>query len=220
MNDELKLIQACVKGDKAKWDEFIRKYSRLIYNYIHSTAKIKGSQLTEEAVKDIFQGIFSRLIEDIYRRLKSFKAKNGCKLASWLRTITINYTLDHLSRTKPIISLDQEDDEGNSLKDVISANLVSQDEELVNKELLTQIMFCIEKMNYEEKYFIDLYIHKRLELGRIAEVLRISRGILDVRKTRIVAKLKECFKKKGFLIYPLFAVFLLGIIYQIWFFIF
>ena len=198
MNDDLKLIKACVKGDKAKWNEFIQKYSRLIYNYIHNTAKIKGSQLTDEVIKDIFQGIFSRLIEDNYRRLRNFKAKNGCRLASWLRTITINYTLDYLSRSKSTVSLDQEDEEGNSLKDILSDNSASQDEDLINKELLEQLMFCIDKLNSEEKHFIDLYMHRGLDLGQIVEVLRIGRGAVDVRKQRIIAKLKECFRKKGF----------------------
>ena len=199
-HEELKFIRACVKGDKARWDEFIQRYAKLIYNYIYNTLRIKGCALGPDTIQDIFQGIFSRLIEDNYRRLRNFKGRNGCKFASWLRTLTINYTLDYLRRQKLTLSLDEESEEGGSLMEIIASDSPGQDEELLQKERLEQLTDCIEKLKTDEKYFIELCLAKGLAADDLMRILKINRGLLDMRKARIIAKLKECFKEKGFVI--------------------
>jgi len=198
MEEDLRLIKGCIKGNKAGWDEFLRRYARLVYNYIYNTLRIKGHDLTNDSIKDIYQGIFSHLIEDNYRRLRNFKGKNGCKLGSWLRTITINYTIDYMRRQKPAISLDEENEEGARLIEIIPDDSKGQDEELAKKERLEHLSDCIDKLNTEDKYFIDLHMHKGLGSDDLMHILKINRGALDMRKIRMIAKLKECFKSKGF----------------------
>ena len=117
--DDLKFIQGCLKGDKEVWSEFISRYSRLIYNYIYSVLSVKGRVLLSEQAEDIFQEIFHSLIKDNYKKLSTFQAKNGCSLASWLRQVTINFTIDYLRKLRPIASLDAQDEDGLSLGDTI-----------------------------------------------------------------------------------------------------
>ena len=119
MINDLEFIQRCVRGDKQAWDEFVDKYSRLIYSYIHGILKIRSQNFTQENINDIFQEIFLSLIKDNFKKLKSFKAKNGCSLATWLRQVTVNLTIDHMRRFHPAISLDEENEEGSNLKDIL-----------------------------------------------------------------------------------------------------
>ena len=107
--DDLEFVQRCVSSDKPAWDEFVERYSRLIYNYIHSVFRIKGINLShQDNINDIFQSILLSLVKDNFKKLKSFRGKNGCTLASWLRQVTINFTLDYLRSLKTDISLDEE----------------------------------------------------------------------------------------------------------------
>lgn len=196
--DDLEFIQRCVKRDKPAWCEFVTKYSRLIYNYIHSVLKVKGSILTQENINDLFQEIFLALVKDNFKKLRGFKAKNGCSLASWLRQVTINYTIDYLRRAKPVISLDEENDDELNLKDRLADDAIPVTDALANEERLIQLKDCIEKLDTEDKYFIELHINQGLSLEELKGIFRISRGAIDMRKVRLVDRLRECFRSKGF----------------------
>ena len=196
--DDLEFVQRCVKGDKPAWSEFVIKYSRLIYNYIYSVLKVKGSILTQENINDLFQEIFLALVKDNFKKLRSFKAKNGCSLASWLRQVTINYTIDYLRRGKPVISLDEENDDELNLKDTLADDAIPVTEAFADKERLVQLKDCIEKLDTEDKYFIELHINQGLSLEELKGIFRISRGAIDMRKARLIDRLRECFRSKGF----------------------
>ena len=198
MND-LEFVQRCVRGEKAAWDELVDKYSRLIYNYIHSILKLKGvNQFSQDNIRDLFQDIFLLLAQDNFKKLRSFKARNGCSLASWLRRIVINHTIDYIRRTKSNISLDEETDEGFSLKDILTDDSPSIKDTLSEKEKFVSLKDCIQELDIDDKYFVELHINKGLRLQELKEHFRVSRGAIDMRKSRIIDRLRECFKHKGF----------------------
>ncbi|MDD5237860.1 MAG: RNA polymerase sigma factor [Candidatus Omnitrophica bacterium] len=197
--DDLEFVQRCVKGDKQSWDEFVEKYSRLLYNYIYRILNSKlPSQFNQEDVNDIFQDIFILLTRDNFKKLKSFKAKNGSSLATWLRQVAINFTIDYLRKFKPSISLDKESNDGVNLKDMLVDESSNATDLLIAEEKLGQLKDCIEKLDTEDKYFLELHIHQGLSLEELKDILKVSRGAVDMRKSRITDRLKDCFKAKGF----------------------
>jgi len=195
---DLEFVRKCVKGDKQAWDEFIEKYSSLIYNYIHSVFKTKGHTFTQENIHDIFQEIFLSLVKDNFRKLKSFKARNGCSLASWLRQVTINTAIDYIRKLKPCISIDEQIDENFSLMDVLSFDSPLPTDMLSQEEKLGSLKDCVDKLTIDDKYFLELHIRRDLSLEELKAHFKVSRGAIDMRKSRIVERLKECFKGKGF----------------------
>ena len=197
--DDLKFVQGCLKGNKQSWSKFILRYSRLIYNYIYSVLSVNGHSLSTDQVEDIYQEIFHVLIKDNYRKLATYQGKNGCSLASWLRQVTINFTIDYLRKFKPVLSLDVENDEGFTLKDTL-VDLSPGARELFNDQNRRRtLQECISILGADEQYFLELFLNQRLALEKIKEHLKISRGAVDMRKGRIMQKLEDCFKKKGFL---------------------
>ncbi len=197
--DDLEFVQRCVKGDKQSWDEFVERYSRLIYNYIHRVLNYKfPNQFNQADANDIFQEIFVLLTRDNFKKLKSFKAKNGCSLATWLRQVVIHFTIDCLRKFRQSVSLDKENDDGLNLKDMLADESSGITDLLIAEEKIGQLKDCIEKLDTEDKYFLELYIHQGLGLEELKDILKVSRGAVDMRKSRIVERLKECFKTKGF----------------------
>ena len=198
--DEQEFIQRCLKQDKAAWDEFVDRYSRLIYNYIHSVFKIKGLRPTSDTVNDLFQDIFLSLTKDNFQKLRQFKGKNNASLASWLRIITINYCLDYLKGEKKLIlSLEEElTDGGASLKEIITDGRISAKQLLGDQEKLQYLVECIDGLSTHDKYFLEMHIYQRVSLRDLQTNLRISRSAVDMRKSRLIQKLKDCFKDKGF----------------------
>ncbi len=196
---ELEFVQRCVKGDKQAWDEFVARYSRLIYCYIHSILKIKGiNPFSVDNINDLFQEIFVLLSKDNFKKLSMFKARNGCSLASWLRQVVINYTLNYVHRSKSVVSLDEGlNDDGFSLKDILADNSLDCRRRIIDGERLEYLTGCIEELNSDDKYFLELYLNRGIELSRLKAVLNVSRGAVDMRRSRISGRLRECFKRKG-----------------------
>ncbi|MCX5695025.1 MAG: sigma-70 family RNA polymerase sigma factor [Candidatus Omnitrophica bacterium] len=199
--EDLKFVQRCAKGDNSAWAEFVQQYSRLIYGYIHSVLKFKSQkQFTQDNINDIYQDIFVLLAKDNFRKLKTFKGKNGCSLASWLRQVTINYTIDYLRRVKPAVSLEEEIGEEMTLKDILADDSTPIKDILNFKEKLNGLKDCIGGLDRDDRYFLELNLNQHLTLEELRGLFKVSRGTVDMRKARIVQRLKDCFKKKGFLL--------------------
>ena len=79
---EREFIRSCLRHDKAAWDEFVDRYSRLIFNYIYGVFRIKGVNFTPDTVEELFQEIFLSLLKDNFKKLRQFKGKNKASLAS------------------------------------------------------------------------------------------------------------------------------------------
>lgn len=199
MND-LEFVRKCVKADRCAWDEFVERYSRLIYNYIHRVIEVKGFETSRrDHIRDIFQDIFLSLVKDDFRKLKTFQGKNGCSLASWLRQVTINATLDYLRRHRGLFSLDADTEEGFAFKDTLEVGGLSADAVVESEERFAGLRECINALDTEDRYFIELHIYRGLELDELKAYFKVSRGAIDMRKTRIIAKLRRCFQDKGFI---------------------
>lgn len=194
---DLEFIQRCAKGDRLAWKEFLDKYSNLIYSYMLSVLRIKDLRLAQENTEDLFQEIFLLLIKDDYKKLNSFKAKNGCSFASWLRQVVINFTLDYSRKFKPAMPLEEETDDGLSLKDILADTSASAIDTLIEKEGVLRLGECIEKLDNDDKYFLELYINQGLTIEEIKGLFRMTRGAIDMRKSRLIQSLRECFRKNS-----------------------
>ncbi|MDD5594828.1 MAG: sigma-70 family RNA polymerase sigma factor [Candidatus Omnitrophica bacterium] len=198
--DDLEFVQRCVKGDSLAWDEFVERYSRLIYSYIYQVLGSRHPGLSyEDHAADIFQEIFLLLTKDNYYKLKSFKAKNGCSLASWLRQITVNYSIDYLRREKKTFSLEEERENGFSLKDILADTGLSAGDQVSQEEILANLAGCVEELGTEEKFFLEMHLERALSAEELSRFFKVRRGAIDMRKWRIIESLKDCFRRKGFL---------------------
>ncbi len=194
-------MRECTKGDRKSWEAFVKRYSRLIYNYIYAVLRAKGIDfLTVENTNDLFQEIFLQLVQDDFRKLKSFKGKNGCSLATWLRQVVINYTIDYVRTLRPMVSLEEENENRLSLKELIPDSALSASDAAVYKERVLALGECIETLDSDEKYFLELHIRGDLTLDELKDHLGTTRGTIDMRKARIIEKLRACFQRKGFVL--------------------
>jgi len=196
---DLEFVRRCIRGEKGAWNEFVERYSSLIYNYIHSVLKIKGQSFSQENINDLFQEIFLSLVKDNFKKLASFQARNGCSLASWLRQVTVNFSIDYIRRLKLTVSIDEETDNGFSLIDLLPSNSPSATDTFNQKERLTHLEDCIDRLDNDDKYFLELHINRGLSLEELKAYFKVSRGAIDMRKSRIIERLRECFKSKGML---------------------
>ncbi len=74
---EAELVQACVKGNQAAWNEMVERYGRLIY----SIPRREG--LGEADAEDVYQQVFATM----HRKLDSLR--DASRLSAWLITTTL-----------------------------------------------------------------------------------------------------------------------------------
>jgi len=196
--DELRFIRKCADHDKDAWNEFLRLYSRLIYSYIYRVINNYSGISANNLADDIFQELISALFDDNSKKIRSFKGLNGCSFATWLRLVTINFTRTYAGKQRYMVELDDEK-EGYCLKDRIIDRQILPDEAALYKEHSDNLKECVKLLDNDDRLFVQLYLSKGMTLEAVRQVFRVSRTAIDMRKARLLERLKVCFKNKGFL---------------------
>jgi RNA polymerase sigma factor (sigma-70 family) len=197
--EDLEFVKKCVQADNLAWKEFLQKYSRLIYSYIHNIVRIKGYVCQPSIIEEVFNEIISSLIKDNFRKLKTYRGKNNASLASWLRQVTINYCLAYFRKKTPsMVSIDEPNDEGLFLSEIIPHRTLSAAEVLINKEKHEHLTDCIQKLELDDKLILELTLRWKQSLEELKDLFGISRGAMDMRHSRLIQRLRDCFKEKGF----------------------
>ncbi len=74
MPSDGEILSGCIAGHKLAWDAFVERYSRLIYWSIQKTLASWGLQSRQDLVLEIFQDVFTRLLEkEELKKLKSLE---------------------------------------------------------------------------------------------------------------------------------------------------
>jgi len=197
--DDVRFVQRCCSGDPSAWDEFLQRYSRLIYNYILSAGRTYGLEIPGHDQKEIFQTIIYHLLKDRCRNLRSYQGRNGCTLASWLRLVAVRQAVTFLRGRRPVLSIDEQlfsQDDPQVIRDAPRENSADQ---LLHSERAAALAECIAKLTREDRYFIQLHLYAGLSVDMLKDHLRISRPAADMRKNRLLGQLRECFSSKGFI---------------------
>ncbi len=194
---DAELISKLLLGDKKTWDEFVVAHSKLVYSFIQATFRKYGARIQKESVDDLHNDVFLGFVEDNFRRLRQFEGR--CSLASFVRTRTVNLTIDHLRGIKPTSSIDEisESEDGAIYQKLIKELQVSPEHASIEADDATSIVkTLLNELSVDEREFVRLYYFSDMAPEQIMEQLNIKRGLYDVKKQRVLGKLSEIARKK------------------------
>ena len=193
------LLLACIAGERRAWDVFVERFTRYVYYLIQLTGRRYGAGFEPDAVADLHNDVFVSLLEDDRRRLRAFEGRNGCSPRSWIRVITIRKTLDVLRRRRSHLSLDaRADDDGQPMQ--IADEGPDALEAMVDREDAARsahVDALIAQLKPADRLLLELLYAQKLPVEEAAAALRISRGALYTRKTRIIKRLQEIAEEAG-----------------------
>ncbi len=196
---DVEFIRSCIEQGGELWDEFLKRYSRVVYGAIHSVLRNGGfSSKHSPAVADLFQELFLFLVKDSYWKLRSYRGQNGCSFATWLRQVAVNHTIDFLRTSRRDASLDEEDAHGRTLAQLIADPGPLPAESAEALERAAALRGCVRELNSDEQLFLSLHFAQGVKLPALAQMSGISRPAADMRKQRLLQRLKECVRRKGF----------------------
>jgi RNA polymerase sigma factor (sigma-70 family) len=195
--DEKALIARIRKGERAAWDELVDGYGRLIYYAIQRTLEMKGIRRTPEDVQDIFQSLFIHLAEENGRRLLSYTGKHKCTLASWIRMITVNYTIDIIRRqARYAYNVDFEEVSSDEFEKSWFEGQKTPDDAFSEKEVENQLARCLSELEKDDRAFLELFL-KGMTPKELAKLYRVSAGNIYSRYNRLKEKLKKAAQAGG-----------------------
>ena len=108
--DELALARACVAGDNSAWEIFLTKYREKLYLSALRIAR------EDSAARELADGLYADLYGTTTRegqrvsKLASYTGRGS--LEGWLRTVLAQEYVNRYRRTKRLVSLEEESEEG------------------------------------------------------------------------------------------------------------
>ena len=183
LDADASLVQRCLGGDDAAWEDLVRTHTRRVYGLCYRfTGKDSDAQ-------DLAQEVFMR----VFRSLKSFRSGEG-SFVVWLSRLTRNLLIDHYRRTKLDRATDSIEDQGPALQEKTS--LMSRaDGMLAGREASEILQAALQKLSPELRETVILRDLEELEYREIAQVLDVPEGTVKSRLNRGRAELARVLKR-------------------------
>ncbi|MFH1245903.1 MAG: sigma-70 family RNA polymerase sigma factor [Candidatus Omnitrophota bacterium] len=181
------LVERCVDRDKNAWDNFVERFSGIVFWAIRGKAKEITSHYSQQDVEDIFQNVFTLLWEK--ERLKQIKDRE--KIASWIVIVAATCTMNYFrSRRKEglrvTIPVDEEYGQIDHQKITEQERLYSVLEEVIS------FLPC------RERVILRLsYLHGRTH-REIAELLAMPQNTVSSLIKRSKEKLRKELQTRGY----------------------
>jgi RNA polymerase sigma-70 factor (ECF subfamily) len=174
------LIRQAQQGDLRSFDVLVRRYQKRVYFVAYRMVK------NHDAADDIAQETFI----NAYGAIKSFKP--GHSLYTWLYRICMNLAINHLKRSKFVVSESQFEEKASPLER--EAATPDPAEDFASREMERKIELAIDSLPPKHKAVLLLRVYEDLSYEQIARTLNISVGTVMSRLFRARARLQEMLK--------------------------
>jgi len=188
-HNEKRLLEKCLARDKGAWDIFVEEYSSLISQAIIRTLNRYSAPADRQIVEDIFQTVFLSLIADNFKKLNQFRHK--CKLSTWLYTVAVRVTIDHLRKQTEHLSLNGDKNEERSLKETLKNGNPGPSEVLERKEEKEIFEQIKETLTARERLFVELFYHRELHPDKIARIMNTNKNNVYQMKSLVRKKMQK-----------------------------
>jgi RNA polymerase sigma-70 factor (ECF subfamily) len=182
------LVERCLRGEEAAWDDLVRAYTRRVYGLCY---RFTGR---DSEAQDLTQEVFLR----VFRSLGSFRSTEG-SLATWLTRLTRNLLIDHYRRTRQDRVTDSIEEQLPVLEQGL-AGALSPDRILAGREAGEVLQAALQKLSPDLRETVILRDLQELEYREISQVLRIPEGTVKSRLNRGRADLARILRKHRLLL--------------------
>ena len=80
---------------------------------------------------------------------------------------------------------------------VLSADELPAPDKMYSAEVMGKLKDCVDALSLKDKLFIELFFEKKLGFEQLKVLFDSSRASIDMRKARVIEKLRKCFKRKN-----------------------
>ncbi|MBV9925350.1 MAG: sigma-70 family RNA polymerase sigma factor [Acidobacteria bacterium] len=182
------LLAGCRRGEEGAWEALVRRYQRLVY------AIPRRAGLDEDAASEIFQDVFTTLLESIEN------IEQPSRLQAWLVTTAKRKTWRAVGRARALRPFASEEGEGeDEMYDLADEGLLP-DEALTRLEEQHLVRAAVSELGDRCRALLQMlfYAAEPPSYSEIAAALGTSEGSIGPTRARCLKKLLDALKKKGF----------------------
>jgi RNA polymerase sigma-70 factor (ECF subfamily) len=184
LDQDTSLVDRCVSGDDAAWEELVRQHTRRVYGLCY---RFTGS---DAEAQDLTQEVFLR----IFRSLHSFRSSEG-SFVTWLARLTRNLLIDHYRRTRQERVTDSIEEQLPMLEENMTAS-ARPDRLVAGREASEILQVALQKLSPELRETVILRDLQEMEYREIAQVLKVPEGTVKSRLNRGRAELARVLRKQ------------------------
>jgi RNA polymerase sigma-70 factor (ECF subfamily) len=184
LDQDTSLVERCVSGDDAAWEELVRQHTRRVYGLCY---RFTGS---DSEAQDLTQEVFLR----IFRSLRSFRSTEG-SFVTWLARLTRNLLIDHYRRTRQERVTDSIEEQLPMLEENLP-EAARPDGMVAGREASEILQAALQKLSPELRETVILRDLQEMEYREIAQVLKVPEGTVKSRLNRGRAELARVLRKQ------------------------
>ncbi len=188
LDPDLNLVERCLSGDDAAWEQMVRTHTRRVYALCY---RFTGK---ESEAQDLTQEVFLR----VFRTLKTFRAGEG-SFTVWLTRLTRNLLIDHYRRSRLDRASDPIEDQLPVLEEKTALESRT-DGLLAGREASELLQSALGRLSPELRETVILRDLEELEYKEIAEVLKVPEGTVKSRLNRGRAELARILRRQKVLV--------------------
>ena len=177
------LVQGCLQGARSAWEDFACRYHDIVVRAVRHTLIRLCRRASVHDVENIVQEIFSGLLEDSGRRLRTFSGQ--CSLQGWLRSVAVRRTVNYVR--------DERRRRGRPLDErllFIPEHRRSEAEEAM-AERMRRLQSTLDELGLRDRLVLRLYYLDGVPLKNIAMLLGVSRNTIWPMVTRARQRLQK-----------------------------
>jgi RNA polymerase sigma factor (sigma-70 family) len=167
------LPDALLRGEKAAWDAFVRRYGGLV------VAAVRGVAMAQPEVEDLTQEVFVRLCKDDFRLLRGYDPARA-SLSTWITIVARSTARDGLRRRRA---------ETVPLDFVPEAQLAVDPVEPVQKLKLPEAL-----LSPRQREILAMLYDREMDVAEIAKVLAIDPQTVRSAHHKAMVKLRAHFR--------------------------
>jgi RNA polymerase sigma factor (sigma-70 family) len=167
------LPDALLRGEKAAWDAFVRRYGGLV------VAAVRGVAMAQPEVEDLTQEVFVRLCKDDFRLLRSYDPGRA-SLSTWITIVARSTARDGLRRRRA---------ETVPLDVVPEAQLAIDPVEPVQKLKLPEAL-----LSPRQRQILAMLYDREMDVAEIAQALAIDPQTVRSAHHKAMVKLRVHFR--------------------------
>ncbi len=179
MDQELQLIERCLNGEEAAWEDLVENHRQRVYGICYRFTS------SEQEAQDLTQEVFLR----VFRSLKRFRAGKGSFMI-WLGRLARNLLIDHYRHTKFCRITESIEEKLPMIEDVRTISAWT-DGMLARREAFETLQKALKKLPRPLREAVILREIDELDYREIARALNVAEGTVKSRLNRGRAELAK-----------------------------
>ncbi len=182
--DELALARACAAGDNSAWEIFLTRYREKLY--LAALRIARENSAARELADTLYADLYGTTTRDGQRVSKLASYTGRGSLEGWLRTVLAQEYVNRYRRTKRLVSLDEESEEGVQFRAPDPAPVAPADNRLAQAtdEALADL-------SGEDRMVLGAYYLDGRTLAEIARMLGVHESTISRKLDKLAKSLRK-----------------------------